>query len=558
MNALRRENLPQSAGTNEFAALGITGPPLDADRPRATRRSWCPGTKRSATIRICPWSRGTRTLARRRRADVRSGPAPPQDRRRAPRLPLRRLQPPVRARAGDVPAARSPGSPFARSAARASRRCRCSAPTTIARRCAPGRSNGFVQDDWRLTPRLTVNAGVRYEFNAPPYDADDRMRIFDLTTLQLQQVGANGVSRSGLQSGLQQRRAARRRELGRDRQRHAARARRLRHLLRHRHADRELGAVLQSAVLRRCSCSSRARSRSRWLEPVPGRARLLAARRRSTRSIPTSGPATRSRAASGVERIVRRARPRPSATSRRTANDLVRKRNINQAVPGPGPDRFAPSDCRVRRHPAGRVRRASSTLSRAGAERACGGRGAASRSAPPTRSAKSMDDTSAFLATDGDDNTPQDSRNLAAEWGPSDFDVRQRLVADRAAGPDRATRALAHRAQLAGQRRVHRAVGPSVHAARQLRQQQHRQRRRRHVRLRSPERRHRHRPPAGANVVSYGGQLFVIAPQYTFGNAGRNSLVGPGLRDAGRDGEPERAVGDRARAHAAARGLQRC
>src|SRR6185436_13277807 len=42
--------------------------------------------------------------------------------------------------------------------------------------------------------------------------------------------------------------------------------------------------------------------------------------------------------------------------------------------------------------------------------------------------ATSEDDTSAFLATDGDDNTPQDSRNLAAEWGPSDFDVRQRLV----------------------------------------------------------------------------------------------------------------------------------
>ena len=34
--------------------------------------------------------------------------------------------------------------------------------------------------------------------------------------------------------------------------------------------------------------------------------------------------------------------------------------------------------------------------------------------------AKAMDNTSAFLATDGDDNTPQDSRNLAAEWGPSD------------------------------------------------------------------------------------------------------------------------------------------
>ena len=43
--------------------------------------------------------------------------------------------------------------------------------------------------------------------------------------------------------------------------------------------------------------------------------------------------------------------------------------------------------------------------------------------------ATSMDDTSAFLATDGDDNTPQNSRDLAAEWGPSGFDVRHRLVA---------------------------------------------------------------------------------------------------------------------------------
>src|SRR4029079_17388220 len=42
--------------------------------------------------------------------------------------------------------------------------------------------------------------------------------------------------------------------------------------------------------------------------------------------------------------------------------------------------------------------------------------------------ATSEDDTSSFLATDGDDNTPQNSRDLAAEWGPSDFDVRQPLV----------------------------------------------------------------------------------------------------------------------------------
>ena len=45
-------------------------------------------------------------------------------------------------------------------------------------------------------------SALRYEFNAPPYDADDRMRILNLTTLQLQQVGTNGVSRSGLHGDL--------------------------------------------------------------------------------------------------------------------------------------------------------------------------------------------------------------------------------------------------------------------------------------------------------------------------------------------------------------------
>ena len=31
----------------------------------------------------------------------------------------------------------------------------------------------YIQDDWRATKRLTVNLGLRYEFNNPPYDRDD-------------------------------------------------------------------------------------------------------------------------------------------------------------------------------------------------------------------------------------------------------------------------------------------------------------------------------------------------------------------------------------------------
>jgi carboxypeptidase family protein/TonB-dependent receptor-like protein len=40
----------------------------------------------------------------------------------------------------------------------------------------------FVQDDWRVTPRLTLNLGVRYELNPPPVDANDAIANFDLDT----------------------------------------------------------------------------------------------------------------------------------------------------------------------------------------------------------------------------------------------------------------------------------------------------------------------------------------------------------------------------------------
>ncbi|MDP3001232.1 MAG: TonB-dependent receptor, partial [Bryobacterales bacterium] len=43
---------------------------------------------------------------------------------------------------------------------------------------ARGRQNAaetFFQDDWRITDRLTVNLGLRYEFHNAPYDANDRL-----------------------------------------------------------------------------------------------------------------------------------------------------------------------------------------------------------------------------------------------------------------------------------------------------------------------------------------------------------------------------------------------
>ena len=51
---------------------------------------------------------------------------------------------------------------------------------------------GFFQDDWRVTQRLTVNAGVRYDLNTVIKESQDRLANFDPAT-GVQQVG-HGIS----------------------------------------------------------------------------------------------------------------------------------------------------------------------------------------------------------------------------------------------------------------------------------------------------------------------------------------------------------------------------
>jgi len=58
-------------------------------------------------------------------------------------------------------------------------------------------TNFFVNHTWRLASRLTLSSGVRYEYNAPPSDRFDRANTYDPARGRLVAVGRDGVPRSG-------------------------------------------------------------------------------------------------------------------------------------------------------------------------------------------------------------------------------------------------------------------------------------------------------------------------------------------------------------------------
>ncbi len=57
----------------------------------------------------------------------------------------------------------------------------------------------FIQDDWRASNRITVNAGLRYTLNYPSIEEHNQAAVFNLETRQLEYLGRDGQPRAARQ-----------------------------------------------------------------------------------------------------------------------------------------------------------------------------------------------------------------------------------------------------------------------------------------------------------------------------------------------------------------------
>lgn len=58
----------------------------------------------------------------------------------------------------------------------------------------------FAHDEWRASNALTISAGVRYDYIAPPYDADDRANLYDVSQGTVVPVGTDSMPRGGYEA----------------------------------------------------------------------------------------------------------------------------------------------------------------------------------------------------------------------------------------------------------------------------------------------------------------------------------------------------------------------
>ncbi|HYN09420.1 MAG TPA: TonB-dependent receptor [Vicinamibacterales bacterium] len=376
---------------------------------------------------------------------------------------------------------------------------------------------GYVQDSWRVLPSVTLDAGLRYEYFSAPTDAGHRMRVFDLDAHHLVDVGTNGVPASGLDADVNN--LAPRVAVSWDPSGHGTLVIRGGYGLFY-----DAGTLIENSALyfNPPFFVLRIAAPATIEDPFPVEGGFVPAPSVNTldRSFRT---AYSQQASVSIERVFRELTLNARFVTSRGRN-LVRKRNINQPAPGPGPldaRRPIPDFADILLVES----KATSKYDglQLGVDRQLF-RGVAFHAAYTW--SRSLDDASAFLASDGNDNTPQDSRHSAAEWGPSDFDVRHRLVLSAIWQlPAMGRSALLRNWQVSGTLTAQAGrpftprlsfdnsnTGNGGGAT---------------FAFDRPDMISGPLPP-GQSSYTYGGRTFVIPPPFTFGNAGRNLLTGPG------------------------------
>jgi hypothetical protein len=132
-----------------------------------------------------------------------------------------------------------------------------------------------------------------------------------------------------------------------------------------------------------------------------------------------------------------------------------------------------------------------------------------------------IDDQSAFLASDGNDNTPQNSSRPDLERGSADFDVRHRVVAAiiwQIPSGDSGAWAKGWQVSALATAQTGRPFTPRVSTDNSNTGNLGGQ-----FGYDRPD----EVAPGTPDAVTYAGRAFLIAQPYTFGNAGRNILFGP-------------------------------
>lgn len=386
------------------------------------------------------------------------------------------------------------------------------------------RANAFgayVQDDWRVRSNLTLNLGARYEYVSPPTDERDGMSALNLATGRIVQVGTNGVSRSGLSP---------------DRNNVAPRVGVSWSVTPSTVVRAGYGVFYDSGML--------TVNTAQYFNPPQFNLRVFfpSARGLLTLNDPfplTAGftpPATLSTLSpdlvtgylqhwnAAVQRDLAPLGTVTVAYAGSKGSHLIRPRNLNQPRPGPGDVDarrpfpgysdifFIESEGRSRYDSLQMVfdRRISKGLSLWAVYTL----------------AKSSDDASAFLGTPADKNYPQDSQNLAAEWGPSSFDGRHRFTLAYVIELPQGNR-WTRNTQIQGMTVMH--TGQPFTPI---------------LRFDNSNTGNTGGTTAGSdrpNLVGdptlanrtpdswFNTSAFQIPPQYTFGNAGRNSVRGPGF-----------------------------